>query len=483
MDSLSPGSAALKISSPVITIGGVTSDGPEVLAAVLFPEWHDESARARFASLRVDSVWRGLYSVCAVARWRVKHRVVITGIGAVTPIGQGAEDLWSGVCRQQSAVRVVSRFDPSPFRSRLAAEVEDFNPDEHLDQRHLRRLDRFSRFAVVAGLQAVADAALQFDEGLAELTGCYVGSALGGVAYGEVQHQAFLRMGASAVDPSVALSIFSGAASANIAIALGLRGPSLTNSNSCASGAIAIGEAFRLVRAGVTPVMLAGGSEAPLAPLTFGAFALIKSMSTWRGDPRDASRPFDAQRDGFVMGEGAAMLVLESLEHAEARKARTYAEVRGYGTTNDAYHMVAPMPDGQQAARAIRLALADACFEPQDVEYINAHASATRLGDRAEALAVSTALGEYANRVPISGTKGLYGHPLGASPAIETAISALAIARGFVPGTANLDQPDADNTLNVIDARGLNHRPRVVLKNAFGFGGVNAALVLCAAHH
>jgi 3-oxoacyl-[acyl-carrier-protein] synthase II len=409
----------------------------------------------------------------------VKQRVVITGIGAVTPIGQGADELWAGVCRQQSAVRVVSRFDPSPFRSRLAAEVEGFNPCDHLDGG--QRFDRFSQFAVEAGLQAVADAELQFDDRLAEVTGCYIGSALGGVAYFEVQHEAFLRSGASAVDPGVALSIFSGAGSANIAIALGLRGPSLTNSNSCASGAIAIGEAFRLVRAGVTPVMLAGGAEAPLAPLTFGAFALIKAMSTWRGEPADASRPFDAQRDGFVMGEGAAMLVLESLEHAEARKAHVYAEIRGYGTTNDAYHMVTPMPEGKQAARAIRLALADACFEPQDVEYVNAHASATRLGDRAEALAVRIALGEHATRIPISGTKGLYGHPLGASPAIETAICAMAIQRGFVPGTANLEQPDADNPLNVIDARGLNHRPRVVLKDAFGFGGVNAALVLCAA--
>jgi 3-oxoacyl-[acyl-carrier-protein] synthase II len=276
------------------------------------------------------------------------------------------------------------------------------------------------------------------------------------------------------------LAVFSGAGCGNLAIELGLRGPSLANSNSCASGAIAIGEAFRLVRDGVADVMLAGGSEAPLAPLTFGSFALIKAMSTWRGDPGEASRPFDAQRDGFVLGEGAAMLVLESLEHAQARGIRAYAEVKGYATTNDAYHMMAPLPDGTQAARAIGMALADARVEPHEIDYINAHASSTRLGDRAEALALGAALAEHASRIPISGTKGLYGHPLGASPAIETAIVALAMQRGFVPGTTNLDRPDADSTLNLIDNRGMELQPKIVLKNAFGFGGVNAALVLGA---
>ena len=409
-----------------------------------------------------------------------KHRVLITGIGAVTPIGHGVDGLWSGVQCRTSAVRVVSRFDASPFRSQLAAEAQDFDAGEDLDRRRVRRLDRYSQFAVVAGLQAVADANLEIDDGLADSTGCYIGSALGGVAFGEVQHRAFLEGGTPAVDPGVALAVFSGAGCGNLAIELGLRGPSLANSNSCASGAIAIGEAFRLVRDGVADVMLAGGSEAPLAPLTFGSFALIKAMSTWRGDPGEASRPFDAQRDGFVLGEGAAMLVLESLEHAQARGIRAYAEVKGYATTNDAYHMMAPLPDGTQAARAIGMALADARVEPHEIDYINAHASSTRLGDRAEALALGAALAEHASRIPISGTKGLYGHPLGASPAIETAIVALAMQRGFVPGTTNLDRPDADSTLNLIDNRGMELQPKIVLKNAFGFGGVNAALVLGA---
>jgi 3-oxoacyl-[acyl-carrier-protein] synthase II len=282
------------------------------------------------------------------------------------------------------------------------------------------------------------------------------------------------------VNPALALSVFGGAGPTNVAIELGMHGPSQANSNSCASGAIAIGEAFRLIRAGRAPVMLAGGVEAPLAPLTFGSFALIKAMSTAAGDPCRASRPFDAQRDGFVMGEGAAMLVLESFEHASARGAEVYAEVRGYAMTNDAHDMLAPLANGEQAARAIRLAMSDAAVAPADVDYVNAHATATPIGDRAEARAIQCALGAHAAHVPVSGTKGLYGHPLGASGAIETAICALAISRAYLPGTINLACPDADNPLNLIGPAGLRQQPRVVVNNAFGFGGINASLVLAA---
>jgi 3-oxoacyl-[acyl-carrier-protein] synthase II len=300
------------------------------------------------------------------------------------------------------------------------------------------------------------------------------------VAFAEAQHQAYLRDGARGVSPSLALSVFGGAGSSNVAIALGLRGPSVANSNSCASGAIAIGEAFMRVREGQSPLMLAGGAEAPLAPLTFGSFALIKAMSISNATPAAASRPFDTRRDGFVMGEGSALLVLESWSHARRRGARVYAEIRGYGATNDAYHMLAPRPDGVEAARAISLALDDAGLEPDAVEYVNAHASSTAVGDRAEGAALQRALGEHARRVPISGTKGLYGHPLGASGAIETAITALAICHGCVPGTTNLSQPDPDLDLAILGPAGREFRPRVAVKNAFGFGGINAALVLAA---
>jgi 3-oxoacyl-[acyl-carrier-protein] synthase II len=409
-------------------------------------------------------------------------RVVITGIGALTPIGCGVDGLWAGVRRGTSAVRVVSRFDASAFRSRLAAEIDDadFDPNTYLAPRRARRLDRFSQLSIAASLQALADARLTPCPADATLAGCYIGSALGGVAFGETQHQAFMQQGVAGVNPSLALAVFGGAGPTNVAIELGLHGPSMANSNSCAAGAVAIGEAYRLVQAGRSPWMLAGGVEAPLAPLTFGSFALIKAMSTTDDDPCRASRPFDSARDGFVMGEGAAMLVLESLEHAHDRGAHIYAEVRGYATTNDGHHMLAPLPSGEHAARAIRLAMADADVQPMDVDYVNAHASSTPIGDAAETNAIVCALGAHATRVPVSGTKGLYGHPLGASGAIETAIAALSISRGHLPGTTNLSRADEHNPLNLIGPGGLNARPRVVVNNAFGFGGINAALVLAA---
>jgi 3-oxoacyl-[acyl-carrier-protein] synthase II len=409
-----------------------------------------------------------------------RQRVAITGIGAITPIGNGAAGLWRGVLAGQSAVRRVTRFDPTPFRSHLAAEVVEFDPTQCIEPRRARRLDRFAQMAVAAALQAVRDAGLPLDDRARQAMGCYLGSALGGVAFGEEQHHVFLRHGAGAVSPWLALAVFGGAATTNIAIDLGLRGPTLANSNSCAAGAIAIGEAFRLVRGGAAPGMLAGGVEAPLAPLTFGAFALIRAMSTANDTPERASRPFDAERDGFVMGEGAAVLVLEHLASARARGARVYAEVCGYGATTDAYHMTAPLPDGSEAARAMRIALEDAGVSPSAVDYVNAHATGTPLGDRAEALAILRALGDHGARVPVSSTKGLYGHPLGASGAIEAAICALAIHHGFVPGTTNLRAPDPECSLALVGPEGLPQRPRLVLSNAFGFGGINACLVLAA---
>jgi 3-oxoacyl-[acyl-carrier-protein] synthase II len=403
--------------------------------------------------------------------------VAITGIGALTPIGHGVDGLWSGVVHGRSAVRRVSRFDATPFRSQLAAEIETL-PSNALDARRARRLDRFSTMAVIAARQAIGDAGLTLDCTAADAAGCYLGSALGGVAFAEQQHETYMRSGARGVHPALALSVFGAAGSSNVAMEIGLHGPSMANSNSCASGAIAVGEASRLVRDGRATVMLAGGVEAPLAPLTFGSFALIRAMSCANDVPECASRPFDAARDGFVMGEGAAMLVLESFDHAVRRGARVYAELRGYGTTNDAHDMLSPLADGSQAARAMRLALADAGVTASQVEYVNAHASSTPVGDRAEARAVLDVIGP---QVPVSGTKGLYGHPLGASGAIETAICALAIHRGFLPGTTNLVRPDADCALNLLPARGVAARPSVVLNNAFGFGGINAALVLSSA--
>src|SRR5215210_359813 len=371
----------------------------------------------------------------------VRRRVAITGIGPITAIGNGVDGLWDGVRRGESAVTALTRFDPAGFSSRVAAEVT-FQPLDFMAPKKAYRLDRFSQLALAGAQMALADAGLSAGEAAAAGTGIYTGSALGGVAFGEEQHEVYLRRGVRAVSPLLALSVFGGASSSNIAIELGLTGPSIANANSCASGTIAIGEAARLIQDGRTEVMLAGGVEAPLAPLTFGAFDIIRVLSGRNDDPATASRPFDRDRDGFVMAEGAATLVLEEWGRAERRGARIYAEVAGYATTNDAHHMTAPRPDGAQAARAIMLALADAALPAAAIDYVNAHASSTVPNDPVECLAIRQALGPHADQVAVSGTKGLHGHALGATGAMETAICAIALEREHLPGTANLVNRD-----------------------------------------
>ena len=405
------------------------------------------------------------------------RRVVITGIGAVTPIGTGVEGLWDGLRARKSAVATVTRFDPAPFRTRIAAEVRDFRPQDFMEERRVKRLDRGSQFTLASARLAIADAELDLAGEDRERIGVMMGSALGGVSHAEAQHEAYLRGGLRAVDPGLALTVFTGAASCNLAIECGLQGPNSTNGMSCASGAMALGDAFRIIRRGEADVMLAGGAEAPLAPLTFGAFSIIRAMSTRNDDPATASRPFDAGRDGFVMAEGAAVLVLEGRDRATARGARIYAEIAGYGTTNDAHHMTAPRPDGSQAARAVRLALADAHVANTEVGYVNAHGSATPLNDPTETLALRQVFGDHASRLVLSGTKGYYGHALGASGAFEAAICALASARRGLPPTVNLNDPDPACGLRYLQGDGLVADPEHLVSTSFGFGGINAALV------
>jgi 3-oxoacyl-[acyl-carrier-protein] synthase II len=405
------------------------------------------------------------------------RRVVITGIGAITPIGLGVDGLWAGLRRRTSAVRCITRFDPTVFKSRIAGEVADFAPSDHIEERRTRRLDRYSQFSIAATRMALADAALDLGREDPDRVGAMMGTALGGVAHGERNYHAFLTGGPRAVDPALALTVFAGAASCNIAIEFGCTGPNSTNGMSCASGAIAIGDGFRAIVRGDADVMLAGGAEAPLAPLCFGAFAIIRAMSTRNEDPAHASRPFDAGRDGFVMAEGAAVLVLEERGRALARGAPIYAEICGFGLTNDAHHMTAPRPDGRQAARAMRNALAEAHVSPGEVGYINAHGSSTPLNDPTETSSIKQVFGDAAYRVPLSGTKGYYGHALGASGAIEAAICALASRRGWVPPTVNLETPDPACDLPQIVGAGQDLAPEVLLSNSFGFGGINAALV------
>jgi 3-oxoacyl-[acyl-carrier-protein] synthase II len=405
------------------------------------------------------------------------RRVVVTGIGAITPIGLGVEGLWDGLRRRTSAVRCITRFDPTVFKSRIAGEVPDFSPTDHIEERRARRLDRYSQFSIAATRMALTDAELDLAREDPDRVGAMMGTALGGVAHGEKNYHAFLTEGPRAVDPALALTVFAGAASCNIAIEFGCTGPNSTNGMSCASGAIAIGDGFRAIVRGDADVMLTGGAEAPLAPLCFGAFAIIRAMSTRNDDPTHASRPFDAGRDGFVMAEGAAVLVLEERSRALARGAPIYAEVCGYGLTNDAHHMTAPRPDGTQAARAMRNALAEAHVAPSEVGYINAHGSSTPLNDPTETSSIKQVFGEAAYRVPLSGTKGYYGHALGASGAIEAAICALAARRRWLPPTVNLETPDPACDLPMVVGEGQELAPDILLSNSFGFGGINAALV------
>jgi 3-oxoacyl-[acyl-carrier-protein] synthase II len=409
----------------------------------------------------------------------VKHRVAITGIGAVTPIGTGPDELWGGVCRGVSAIRTITRFDTTGISSTMAGEI-DFDPLDYMNPKRARRLDRFSQFALVCARMALDDAGICAEQAANDGAGIYIGSALGGVAFGEEQHREYVLRGAHHVNPLLALSVFGGAGASNATIELGFTGPALAYGNSCAAGLIALGEAARLIEDGRVPMMLAGGAEAPLAPLTFGAFAMIKVLSTRNDDPATASRPFDKGRDGFVIAEGGCVLVLESFEHAEARGARIYAELSGYGTTSDAYHMTAPHPDGLHAARAMSAAIASAGLHPSDIDYINAHGSSTVLNDSTECKAIRIALGEQADRVAVSGTKGLHGHALGATGAMETAICALALQRGCLPGTANLVELDPACDLDIIPPGNRNQRVSRLLCNAFGFGGVNASLLLSA---
>jgi 3-oxoacyl-[acyl-carrier-protein] synthase II len=407
-----------------------------------------------------------------------QRRVVVTGIGAVTPIGHTREGLWQGVLRGKSGVRRVSAFDVSGYRSQVAAEVLDFDAAPYLDRKQLKRLDRYSQFALCAAKMAVADAELRLEAEPHERVGVCMGSALGGMLTAEEQHGAFAARGLSAVSPMLAVTVFGAAASCNIAIEFGVTGPNTANCNSCAAGTIAIGDAMRFIQRGEAEVMLAGGAETPIAPLCFGSFSIIRAMSKRNHDPERACRPFDKGRDGFVMGEGAAILVLEEAARAERRGAHIYAEILGYSLTNDAYHMSAPHPGGVEAARAMAMVLNDAGLRPEDIEYINAHGSSTPMNDKIETMAIKQVFGGLAGRIPVSGTKGLYGHALGASGAIEAAIGALALAYKYVPPTVNYETPDPECDLDYVPNVGRSARVRYLMSNSFGFGGINACLVL-----
>src|SRR5882757_4694119 len=408
-----------------------------------------------------------------------RRRAVVTGIGPITCIGTGVENFWNGILAERSGIDSITSFDPSVFHVRCAGEVRDWNAEDYFSPQRLKRLDRYAQFAVVSAKLALEDARFEYSrEKPQDRVGVSFGTALGGVCKAEEQYIRYLKKGARGVQPTLAVQVFGGSAHSNIAIEFGFRGVGTTNSNSCASGTVAVGEALRYIRDDFADVMVAGGAEAPLSALTFNAFSIIKTMSQWTGDPALACRPFDLLRDGFVMGEGAASLVIEELEHARARGAHIYAELLGYSLNNDAFHMTSPLPNGESSIRAMREALADAQLPPEQINYINAHASSTQLNDSAETASIKHVFGDNARRIPVSGTKGYYAHPLGATGAIEAALCALALDRQWVPPTINYANHDPSCDLDVVPNHGREAELKYVMSNSFGFGGINACVVM-----
>ncbi len=406
-----------------------------------------------------------------------RRRAVITGLGPITCIGIGKDAVWRGLLAEKSGITPLTRIDTADFRAKCAGEINDFDATAYLTPARIKRLDRYAQFAVVSAQLALTDAGLTYSPAdPQDRVGVSFGTALGGISNAEAEKKKFLEGGPRAVNQLLALHVFGGSAHSNIAIEFGLQGLGTTNSNSCASGPIALGEALRYIRDDMADVIIAGAAESPLSPLSYGAFDFIKTMS--RGTAPTACRPFDLHRDGFVMGEGGASLVVEEYEHAKARGARIYAEIAGYSLSNDAHHMTSPHPTGHPGIRTIREALADARLNPDEVDHINAHASSTQVNDSSESRAIHAVFGGCAKKIPTSGTKAYTAHPLGATGAIEAIICCLALENQWVPPTLHHETPDPDCDLDIVPNHGRELPIQTILTNSFGFGGINAALVL-----
>jgi len=404
------------------------------------------------------------------------RRVVVTGLGAVTPIGNTVAAYWEGLGSARNGVAPITLFDASRHACRFAAEVKDFDPTGWLEPKEAKRWDRFCQFGVVAAKQAVADAGLRIDEGSRRRIGVSIGSGVGGLLMMESQAHVLMERGPERVSPFCVPMMIPNMATGLAAIALGAQGPSSAVATACAAGSNAIGDAYRLIQLGLADAMVCGGAESAITPLGVAGFASAKALSFRNDDPASASRPFDRDRNGFVIGEGAGVLVLESLEHATARGARVLAELVGYGTTCDAHHITAPSPGGSGGAEAMRLALQDARLEAEQVSYVNAHGTSTQANDSNETAAIKAALGEHAYRIPVSSTKSMTGHLLGGSGGIEAVAAVLAIGHNLVPPTINYHTPDPACDLDVVPNQAREHTVDVVLSNSFGFGGHNVCL-------
>lgn len=406
--------------------------------------------------------------------------VVITGVGVVTPIGTGVDDMWEGLISGRSGAGEITHFDPSDLPVKFASEVRDFEPKDFMAAREVSRTDRFAQFAVAAAHLAMEHSGQERPQCASERAGVIVGSGIGGLITIEREHDNLHAGGPRRVSPFMVPKLMPNAAAAAIAMKLGINGVNYAPSSACATGAHAIGEAYRAIQHGYADVMLAGGCEAALTPLAFSAFVRMGALSTRNDDPQSASRPFDADRDGFLFGEGAGVLVLESREHAEKRGARTLAKIGGYGASADAFHVTQPDPGGKGASLAMKGAIADAGLEPEQIDYINAHGTSTPYNDRVETVAIKATFGNEAKRVPISSTKSQMGHLLGAAGAVEAGICALVIERSTIPPTINYSTADPDCDLDYVTEGVRSEKVRAALSNSFGFGGQNACLVFQA---
>jgi 3-oxoacyl-[acyl-carrier-protein] synthase II len=410
----------------------------------------------------------------------MERRVVITGLGMVTPLGTGVESNWEALCAGKSGIRRIEKFDASAFPSQIAGEVQGFRSEDFLDKQHVRRLDVFIHYAVASARMAVEDAGLKITDKNGHRVGCVTGSGLGGLTMLEHYHSVLLEQGPKRISPFFIPGIIANMAPGQIAIEFGAKGPNLSIETACAASGHAIGESFRLIKEGRADAMISGGAEAVVTPLALGGFCSMRALSTRNDEPEKASRPFELNRDGFVMAEGAGIMILEEMNQALERGAHVYAEVAGYGMSADAYHISAPEPDGGGAVLCMRNALEDAGFKPGDIDYINAHGTSTKLNDESETRAIKTVFEEHAYKLAVSSTKSMTGHLLGGAGGIEAIYTALSIKHGMMPPTINYETPDPDCDLDFVPNVARKGRIRAAMSNSFGFGGTNASLILKA---
>ncbi|MFN3699542.1 MAG: beta-ketoacyl-ACP synthase II [Dictyoglomus sp.] len=407
----------------------------------------------------------------------MKRRVVVTGVGVISPVGIGKDNFWRNIKEGKSGISYISKFSTDDFPTKIAGEVKDFNPEDFIDKREVRRLDRFSQFAIAATKLALEDAGWNPTEEEKENTAVLVTSGIGGFETLENQFKILFEKGVNRVSPFLIPMVIINIASGNISIFFGFKGPNYSPVSACASSAHAIGLGYRLVSWGEADFAIVGGSEASITPMGIAGFCALQALSTQNDPPEKASRPFDAKRDGFVMGEGAGVLLLEELSHALKRGAPIYAEIVGFGSSDDAYHITAPDPEGNGAVLAMKRAIKDAGIEPQEVNYINAHGTSTKLNDKIETLAIKKVFGDYAYKIPVSSTKSMIGHLLGAAGAVESIATVLAIHDGIVPPTINYEEKDPDCDLDYVPNQARKWDVKYALKNSFGFGGQNATLI------